>query len=365
MQFISYGDKIKTHYAVTHYVYICLNSDCLYQRKELFSIGATDIITKSYIRENEVFADAFNYFMYDGAQVIQPNQLRELDPTELAILFNPHSTKDRRITKPQMVQKYRDHLKSAVFMEDGTVAYALLGIENQTQVHYAMPIRNMLYDAMQYSMQADAFSAAHHHSKDKSTHTMSHAEFLSGFCKDDKLIPVITLVLFFNADNWDGARSLMDMMDIPNPTIRQYVQDYKIHLIHPQQLPDTDLCKFHSSLREVMGCIKYSKDKDKLLNFIHNNPRMNMETAAARVIEAVTHTPIEIKEGAERVDMCKAIEDLIQDSKLDGKAEGRLEASFELLTTLIQSQKVTLEEAADLMNMTPDEFIEKQQMISQ
>ena len=35
-------------------------------------IGAIDAITKAYIRKNEVFADAFNYFMYDGAQVIQP-----------------------------------------------------------------------------------------------------------------------------------------------------------------------------------------------------------------------------------------------------------------------------------------------------
>lgn len=42
-------------------------------------IGAIDAITKAYIRKNEVFADAFNYFMYDGAQVIQPERLKELD----------------------------------------------------------------------------------------------------------------------------------------------------------------------------------------------------------------------------------------------------------------------------------------------
>lgn len=51
-------------------------------------IGAIDAITKAYIRKNEVFADAFNYFMYDGAQVIQPECLKELDPTEIAILLN-------------------------------------------------------------------------------------------------------------------------------------------------------------------------------------------------------------------------------------------------------------------------------------
>ena len=48
-------------------------------------IGAADTVTKAYIRKNEVFADAFNYFMYDGRQKIQPEQLRELDSTEIAI----------------------------------------------------------------------------------------------------------------------------------------------------------------------------------------------------------------------------------------------------------------------------------------
>lgn len=50
-------------------------------------MGVTDAVTKAYIRENEVFADAFNYFMYDGIQKIQPGQLRELDTTEIAILL--------------------------------------------------------------------------------------------------------------------------------------------------------------------------------------------------------------------------------------------------------------------------------------
>ena len=85
-------------------------------------IGAIDAITKAYIRKNEVFADAFNYFMYDGAQMIQPDQLRELDPTEIAILFNENDTQDRQSTKKEIIQKYRDHLKSAAIMEDGETA---------------------------------------------------------------------------------------------------------------------------------------------------------------------------------------------------------------------------------------------------
>ena len=79
-------------------------------------------------------------------------------------------------------------------------------------------------------------------------------------------------------------------------------------VIQPEQL-------FCSSLREVMGCIKYSKDKRKLADFISNNPRMNMELTAARVIEAINHVPIKIEEGVDRFDMCQAIEEMIEDGR--------------------------------------------------
>ena len=43
---------------------------------------------------------------------------------------------------------------------------------------------------------------------------MSGAEFLSGLAKDDKLVPVITLTIYWNTGNWDGARSLHEMLNI-------------------------------------------------------------------------------------------------------------------------------------------------------
>ena len=102
------------------------------------NIGAADAVTKAYIRKNEVFADAFNYFMYNGEQRIQPKQLRELDTTEIAILLNEKDTKenkssDKEAFEQKTVQKYRDLMKTAAIMEDGETAYVLLGIENQTE----------------------------------------------------------------------------------------------------------------------------------------------------------------------------------------------------------------------------------------
>ena len=90
-------------------------------------MGAADTVTKAYMRKNSIFADAFNYLLYDGKRIIDPDSLNELDTTEIALPFGDNST-------DETVQKYRDILKSAVVKQDEKIAYVLLGIENQTAV---------------------------------------------------------------------------------------------------------------------------------------------------------------------------------------------------------------------------------------
>ena len=298
--------------------------------------GQADTVTKAYMRGNAVFADAFNYLLYDGRAVIDPHDLKEIDPTEIALPFGARDGKENRKQKEEAVQKYRDLLKNAVVMEDGKTAYVLLGIENQTDIHYAMPVKNAIYDALQYGRQVSEIAARHraerkHQNLEKK---VSDGEYLSGFYKEDRLIPVITLVIHFGAEEWDGPISLHEMMEIGNPELLKYVQDYRIHLIDPFSLTDEELGKFSTSLREVLGYIKYSGDKKQLHSFTDNNPRMTMEADAVRVIRTVTNTPVEIQKEAEEVNMCKAIEEMMEDSRQEGEASGALRKAKETACAL-------------------------------
>ena len=47
-----------------------------------------DTATKQYVSEVEVFADAFNYLIYDGEQVIKPEQLTDMDTTQYLSLIH-------------------------------------------------------------------------------------------------------------------------------------------------------------------------------------------------------------------------------------------------------------------------------------
>ena len=149
-------------------------------------------------------------------------------------------------------------------------------------------------------------------------------------------------------------------MKTKDETILSFVQNYQIHLIDPAKMEQKDLEKLSSSLREVLGYIKYSKDKDQLLKFIDNNPRMRMEAGAAKVIQAVTSTKIEIPENAEVVDVCKAVKDLMEDSREEGikkgRQEGRKQGQIETLAGLVLDGKLDIKIAVASSGMTEQEF---------
>ena len=141
-------------------------------------------------------------------------------------------------------------------------------------------------------------------------------------------------------------------MEAKDPEILKYVQDYRIHLIDPSKLTEEELEKFSTSLREVLGYIKYSGDKKQLHSITENNPRMRLDADAARVIRRVTNTPVEIREEEEEVDMCKAIEEMMEDSRQEGIQkgiqEGKRETACALAKMGLPAEQIALAVSTDL-----------------
>ena len=158
------------------------------------------------------------------------------------------------------MQKYRDVLKTLSVKKDKTCTYLVLGIENQSRVHYAMPIRNMLYDVLQYEKQVRELAAKHRQNRDAE----NADEYLSGLTKDDRLIPVITLVINFGDKKWDGPLTFHEMLTEQPEEVLALLPDYKVFLIDPMAMESEDFDKLHSSLREVLHCIKVQRDKQEM-----------------------------------------------------------------------------------------------------
>ena len=320
-----------------------------------------DTITKQYMQDNEAFADVFNFLLYNGEQIIKPEQLKPLDTAAVAIPYG----EDNRSTS---VQKHRDILKILTVKEDDKATYMLLGIENQSDIHYAMPVRNMLYVAIQYASQVDETAKFH---KRNGSKPVSDAEFLSGFYKTDKIHPVVTLTLYFGPDDWDAPRTLHEMLSGDNNNLMRFIPDYKLNLIAPAEIMDEDFSRFHTELSAALKYVKYSKDKAKLNEILQTDEaykRVSRKTAD--MINVVTKSGLHYHEGEERVDMCKAIEEMRNDAIEYGKTEGIKEGIKEgtangiimTLVGLVKEGILSVADGAKRANMSVEDFTAKLNM---
>lgn len=327
-------------------------------------MGLTDSVTVKYLRNNKVFADAFNFLIYNGEQRVKAEDLRELDTRELDLLYNGSyssldgagqnakaKVKEAEPAKAAAFAKHRhdvvrtrDVVKSFAAMTDSDTAYVVLAIEAQSHIHYAMPVRNMVYDALQYSEQVQKIASGHRKAG-KSCHADAD-EYLSGFAKEDILIPVVTLVIYFGSKKWDAAMSIHEMFKSYDERLLSYVPDYRINLIAPASIDDEEFVRFSSSLREVMSFIKYSSDKKMIDSLIAGNENFNrLDREAVDVLNACVNAKIAVKGKEEVVDVCKAIQDMI-DEKTADNIRGLIETTGWTVEQAMENMKLPEEERA-------------------
>ena len=134
-----------------------------------------DIIFKDFWRNNERFADLFNVVVFGGKEVIKPEALHEMDTDVSGVI----QLKDYKET----LSRTRDVIKKTAY----GVEFVVLGIESQQHIHYAMPLRHMVYDAMSYLKEYQEITRKYK----KDTGKKSEDEFLSKMKKDDHIDSVL------------------------------------------------------------------------------------------------------------------------------------------------------------------------------
>ena len=308
-------------------------------------MGVKDTVTTKYMRQNEIFADAFNYFVYGGEQVIHPDSLKELDTREIDVPYGGENGAG------QPVQKTRDVIKSVVAMMDKSTAYLLLAIENQSNIHYAMPVKNMVYDALQYAKQVEEAISSHRLSGDYKN--AGSDEYLSGFMKEDHLLPVVTLIVYFDSKEWDGPLSIHEMFSGQDARVLALVPDYKVNLIAPASIEDEDFGKFQSSLKEVLSFIKYARDKDELKKVLDADESFrHLGREEVDVLNACVGAKIAVKEGEEAIDVCLAIQQMNEEAAQKAAQKERISTLFANIKNLMEKMGWSAEQSMDVLSVS-------------
>ena len=259
-----------------------------------------DIVLKNFWKDNAHFADLFNAVLFDGEQKLHPEDLREADVDLSSVLkFNGHI---------ETIQWLRDVVKKTAYGMD----FVIWGIENQQKIHYAMPLRHMIEDALSYLKEYNEI--AKKNLDEKTTNTKD--EFLSRFKKTDRLHPVITLFIYYGEKEWDGATSLKEMLELPD-YLENLVPDYKMNLL---QLRNSEHLKFKNkdvqTIFDVSRLI-YGKNYGKITSIYKDQ---NLTNELGIVIGAITGSQELInyaaseKEGGQ-FNMCTALDELIESGK--------------------------------------------------
>lgn len=285
-------------------------------------MGKADHLMKVFFSNPQVFADIFNFWLHDGVQRIQPENLREVSGSLISLADEsflksktPDIGDDEIVHDPETSEQMRDVLMHLICMEDGDSVYALLGIEGQTYVDYGMAARALIYDARQYEKQLKEIRTYHNIRGDKGT---TPGEFLWKFFKTDHLVPVITVVVYLGSEVWDGPRTLHDMFSETHPILLQHGVNYKLNLIEPMQMDEIDIFKFHTDMREVMLYMKASKNKQRLLHLAEEGKLRKVDRTTAYLINEISNSKLKIEKGKVKIDMCEAIQGIRDDALKQG-----------------------------------------------
>ncbi len=309
-----------------------------------------DVILKDFWRQNERFADLFNAVIFRGKQVIKPEDLTERDTDMSGII----QFKDYRKT----LERTRDVVKKMAY----GVEFAVLGIESQQKIHYAMPLRTMLYDSLGYLKEYQEITRIRKAERGK----MTEDEFLSKMRKEDRLHPIISIVLYYSEKSWDGPTCLKDMIVEMPEEVEQIFSDYKMNLV---QIRESEQYTFHNE--EVRAVFEISREifngnLDKI-NEKYRNRDLTPELIT--VIGKITDSAELVRQGKieEVANMCTALEkwekENIERGTKRGIEIGTNKGIAKMVLTLLNKGK-TVEETADWLDLT-EEYVRKVQEESQ
>ena len=298
-------------------------------------MGEADLIMRDYLTSKERFADLFNGVLFEGKQVVRPEQLQDADTIYRIENIGAKHTQRTRDVKMKM---------------DTGIVLRMLAVENQNHVDYAMPFRCMEYDVAEYRKQLQSLKRQNRllaRQRKPLKFWNNAAERLCGVRKEDRLSPVYTICLYHGESSWDGPVNLHDMMEFGKDTddMRQFFTDYpmRLYCVNEQR----DFAYFHTELRELFLALQCRNDKENLKCLMNQNEACRaLSSETVEAMSVLLKMPklwenrmnyVHKTEDKEEFDMCKAMRELLEEERKNGLSQGRDYGKVDKTRTVIQN----------------------------
>ena len=223
----------------------------------------------------------------------------------------------------------------------------LLGIENQLHPHVLMPWRVM---EMQNMFCARQLRALHRESHGGGKGTVDRvdrvdradradrAEFLSKVPRTFRFRRMVTVVIHWGTDDWDTPRQFADLLEESAfPELLPFEPRMLCPMLIPTEISPEILDGMEKFLKLALQYVCASRDRGRMERLLKEHPEYQaLPRDFAQGLLEVVGSRYQVDSTKETVNMCKAIEDMMNESKAVGMEEGMKEGGREMARGLVR-----------------------------
>ena len=289
-----------------------------------------DRAAKNFFSDPKIFSEFVNLSLFNGEERIKAEDLKEIDPVNSTVFTKNKSlevlvdnlydstVKERGKTQNNNATEV-DNLYDSTVKESDENVYAIIGLESQAYSDKHMVIRAGIASLLIYDNQ------------------------IANTKEGEKLKPVYIIVFNMLDRKWSNATDLRKLLSDEAIKVFGYpLVNAGYYVLDPHELKGEKINKISKPLKLVLNIIKNQRDKKELLSYINSEEAFkNLDYKTAKLLETIMKVDIPNDGG---YNMCKAIEDI--------KNDGKLETLYELTRDGV----ITKETAASKLNITVGKF---------
>lgn len=290
-----------------------------------------DLAAKNLLNCPDVFADIGNVNLFGGRQVVKESGLERL-PQELVYRNRQGDLGEHRMDTRMKVR-------------EENVDVVIFCAENQAAVSNTMPVRDMGYLYSSYSEQIREKNRADYVDG-------SGVNPVRGLADGQKLVPVVSLVLYWGKEKWTGPTELKDMLALPEWAEDDWmplVQNHRIRLVRLREQGEEIRRLYQSDFRHVVDYLAYEDDRKKRREYMNDVTRkvrhpeeyldmMSAFTTDKRFSQIKERVMMDFVEGDE-VSMVSIAEELMEEGIEKGIERGQKLAKYELVCRMLSHEQ--------------------------
>ena len=272
-----------------------------------------DVLLKMLFESDDAVADVFNAVFGGGRRLITPSMVRPATGHEIAL-------REQDDGEWKAKERICDVVRCIQWDATRPDGFFLFGIENQLRPHLLMPWRVMETHDLSYGRQEREA-----HRLFDGRKARDRVEFLSAVPRDFRFRQMVTVVIYWGEEPWDVPRQFTELLaPTPFPELLPFVSRQEYPLLIPSEIPPKIIDGMEKFLKMVLKYVCASRDRSQLLALLKENPEyQELPREFAQGLLELLGCLYKVDEKKERVDMCKAIRDMVEEGEKRGKKAER------------------------------------------